>query len=148
MRVFEVMTAAVQTAPPTMSAAQARELMRRKRCHHLVVTHGRGVAGILSERDFKLSAAAAGTAGPAVADLMTTPVVTVAPNDTIRSVANLMRGRTIGCVPVVERGKLVGIVTVSDLLNTLGGGVDRPAAKSRRTLNFRVPHRKTRRVAW
>lgn len=147
MRVFEVMTRAVQTVTSTLSAAEARELMRRKRCHHLVVTNHGMISGVLSERDFK-SPAPAVRSSRTVADLMTAPVVTVAPNDTIRSVANVMRGRSIGCVPVVERGKLAGIVTISDLLRTLGGGVERPAGRSRHTLNYRVPHRKSRRATW
>ena len=56
--------------------------------------------------------------------------------------ANLMRGRTIGCVPVVEGRRLVGIVTASDLLQLLGRGIDRRAPASRPPLHHRVPHRK------
>ena len=41
---------------------------------------------------------------------MTQSVVTVQPDETIRKVANLMRGRTIGCVPVVKGQRLQGIV--------------------------------------
>ena len=75
---------------------------------------------------------------------MTTSVVAVDRNTTVRRAANLMRGRTIGCLPVVERGRLVGILTVSDLLELLGRGVDRPASPTRRVLHHRAPHRKQR----
>ena len=51
MRVSEIMTEGVQTVPPTMPAADAWELMRRKRIHHLVVTRNSDVVGILSDRD-------------------------------------------------------------------------------------------------
>ena len=78
---------------------------------------------------------------------MTSPVVTVGPDDTVRSAANVMRGRTIGCVPVVKGRKLLGIVTVSDLLDLLGHGGDRPSARQRPALNYRVPHRKQHRAA-
>jgi CBS domain-containing protein len=45
-------------------------------------------------------------------------------------------------VPVVDRGRLVGILTVSDLLELLGRGGDRPARPERHGLHHRVPHRK------
>jgi CBS domain-containing protein len=73
---------------------------------------------------------------------MSSPVVTVAPRDTVRRVANLMRGRTIGCVPVLDGPHLVGIVTVSDLLELLGRGIERPSTPERRPLHHRAPHRK------
>jgi CBS domain-containing protein len=78
---------------------------------------------------------------------MTKPVVTVGPTTTVRRAANLMRGRSLGCVVVTDRGRVVGIVTAADLLELLGRGSDRPVASARRwTLTHRVPHRK-RRVA-
>jgi acetoin utilization protein AcuB len=142
MRVFEIMTAGVQTVLPTMTAAEAWEVMRRKRIHHLVVTRNSDVVGILSDRDAGSGVGAGVRALHTVGDLMTSDVVTVRPNDTIRSVANVMRGRTIGCVPVIEGQRLVGIVTVSDLLRLLGRGIDRPAKPSRPAATHRVPHRK------
>jgi CBS domain-containing protein len=76
---------------------------------------------------------------------MSTAVATVGPDETIRRVANLMRGRTIGCVPVLDKKeRLVGIVTVSDLLELLGRGIDRPLQPARRGLHHRTPHRKMR----
>jgi acetoin utilization protein AcuB len=149
MRVFEVMSEAVQTVSPAQAAAEAGELMRRARIHHLVVMDKSRVVGILSDRDLKGRGAGA-RAKQTVADVMTRNVVTVRSRDTIRSVANVMRGRTIGCVPVVEGRRLAGIVTVTDLLDLLGGGADRPARPSRRTLSYKVPHRKKHRAggAW
>ena len=68
-----------------------------------------------------------------------------ADNDTIRRVANLMRGRSIGCVVVTRDGELEGIITVSDLLGLLGKGQERPAPATRAHLHYRVPHRKQHR---
>jgi CBS domain-containing protein len=150
MRVFEVMTERVQTVPATMPALEAWELMRRKRIHHLVVTEGQDVLGVLSDRDGGGPADMGVQAGYTVADLMTSRVVTVGPNETIRAVANMMRGRTIGCMPVVDKDRLVGIVTVSDLLQVLGRGIDRPARPGRPIATHRVPHRRRRHAggAW
>ena len=74
---------------------------------------------------------------------MTAPVVTVTPTTTVRRAANLMRGRSIGCLVVTDRGRIAGIVTVADLLELLGRGADRSVQTPKRwTLRHRVPHRK------
>ena len=142
MRVNEIMSANVQTVPPSMPAREAWEVMRRKGIRHLVVMDGSSVEGVISERDAGGRSGASLRARSSVADLMTAPVVTIAPDATVRQAANLMRGRTIGCVPVVDRRRLVGIVTVSDVLALVGRGVDRPSRPERHGLNHRVPHRK------
>lgn len=147
MRVLEIMTEGVTTAAPELAASEAWELMHRNRVRHLVVVKGGRMVGLVSERDFGGRAGAAVRSGRTVADLMTSPVVTVGPDDTVRSAANVMRGRTIGCVPVVKGRKLLGIVTVSDLLDLLGHWGDRPSARQRAALNYRVPHRKQHRAA-
>jgi len=141
MRVAEVMTRHVHTVTPLTSVAEAAELMRRKKIHHLVVMEGAAVKGVVSDRDISRVAAAA-HGGATVTEVMTRTVVTATPDVTIRRIASLMRGRSIGCVPVVDQSHLVGIVTISDLLRLLGRGVDRPARPVRRGLSHRVPHRK------
>jgi acetoin utilization protein AcuB len=142
VRVAEVMTKNVQTISLDAWAADAWEVMRRKGIHHLVVLADSEVSGILSDRDAGGRSGASVRSGARVSDLMTRSVVTVDPETTIRRTANLMRGRTIGCVPVVDGKRLVGIVTVSDLLQIIGRGTARPARPTRRGLHHRVPHRK------
>ena len=149
MRIFEVMTKEVETVAPTLIAAEAAERMRQNRIRHLVVKDGRTIVGVLSDRDVRGRGAAQLTQ-QTVADLMTRSAVSIGPRDTVRAAANLMRGRTIGCLPVVERERLIGIVTVTDLLDLLGRGVDRSTQPERVSLHYRVPHRKQRRfsAAW
>ncbi len=147
MRVAELMSTDIQTVKPTAPAADAWEIMRHHGIHHLVVMNDSELVGVLSERDAGGKNGAAVRAGARVNELMTRAVVSVRPDETIRKVANLMRGRTIGCVPVIDRGRVRGIVTVSDLLSVLGGGTDRPARPERRHLHYRAPHRKQRQRA-
>jgi len=54
-----------------------------------------------------------------VRDVMTTDVVTVAPDETIHAAVELMLRHRIGCLPVVEHGKLVGLVSETDCLHHL-----------------------------
>ena len=151
MRVRDLMTESMKTIAPTADAKQAWSMMRVNRIHHLVVTKGRGVVGVLSERDAGGPRGASVRASALVADLMTAPAVTVEAGMTVRQAANLMRGRAIGCLVVVESGRAVGIVTVSDLLELIGRGLDRGAVTARRpSLTHRAPHRKSKGVvaAW
>jgi acetoin utilization protein AcuB len=147
MRVAEVMSTNIQAVKPTVPATDAWEVMRNHGIRHLVVMNDSELVGVLSDRDAGGRNGEALRAGARVSELMTKAVVSVRPDETIRKVANLMRGRTIGCVPVIDRGRVKGIVTVSDLLSVIGGGTDRPARPERRHLHYRAPHRKQRQRA-
>ena len=134
MRLKDIMSTAVESVRPgeTLERAQAR--MRLGRLHHLVVIDRRQVVGILTEAALQ-ARQAEGVAK--VEDAMSRHVVTGTPDMTVRQAANLMRGRAEGALPVIAGQRLAGIVTVTDLLDVLGRGVDRPAAKQRRTLRHR-----------
>lgn len=137
------MTAGVQTISPDVAAGEAWEIMRRNRIHHLVVTRAGEVVGVLSDRDTGGRSGTAVRTARTAADLMTGRVVTVDPTTTVRKAANLMRGRSIGCLVVTDRRRVKGIITVSDLLELIGRGVERPVAETRRpTLHHRTPHQK------
>ena len=113
--------------------------------HHLVVSDGPRVVGVLSDRDVGGRNGAPVRKNRIVGDLMTSRVVTVSPTKTVRQAANLMRGRSNGCLVVVGRDHTLGIITVGDLLELLGRGVERPVVTgARRLLNHRAPHRKQR----
>jgi acetoin utilization protein AcuB len=143
MRVQDVMTEAVETIAPGAAAEDAWQVMRLHGIHHLVVAEGARIVGVLSDRDAGGRAGTSVRKGRTVADLMTERVVTVPPTTPIRKAANLMRGRSIGCLVVSNRGRVAGIVTVSDLLTLLGRGEERPTTPARRwTLKHRALHRK------
>jgi acetoin utilization protein AcuB len=151
MRVEDVMTRDIQTVSPETSADDAWNLMRTRHVHHLVVTDGPRIAGILSERDTGGPKGASVRKNRTVRDLMTSQVVTVPPATTIRRAANVMRGRSIGCVVVADKKGTIGIVTVADLLDLLGRGMERTVTSATRPLlQHRVPHRKHHgvRAAW
>jgi acetoin utilization protein AcuB len=151
MRVEDVMTRGIQTVSPETSAEDAWNLMQTKRVHHLVVTDGPRIVGILSDRDAGGTRGASLRKNRVVRDLMTSHVFTVVPSATIRRAASVMRGRSIGCLVVADRTGTKGIVTVADLLDLLGRGMERTVTSStRRLLQHRVPHRKQHRgtAAW
>jgi acetoin utilization protein AcuB len=120
----------VETIAPRESAGAALERMRRTRIRHLIVQDGEKIVGVVSDRDLRASQRRRQT----VEDVMSSPAMTCSPDTTLRQAANLLRGRTIGCLPVVADGRIAGIVTTTDLLDLIGGGVEveRPVPKTRR----------------
>lgn len=127
MRIRDIMKKSVATIGRDRPAEEARSLMRSRRIRHLVVTGPGGeggMIGIVSERDVggPRGAAPAG----AVGEVMSPRVVTVDADATLRDAANTLRGHGVGCLPVTEGDgrtlRLVGIVTVSDMLEVLGRG--------------------------
>jgi signal-transduction protein with cAMP-binding, CBS, and nucleotidyltransferase domain len=79
MRVQDVMTEDVKTIAPTAAAEDAWNTMRFNRIHHLVVTKGQRIVGVLSDRDAGGRRCASVRTNSVVADLMTAPAVTVEP---------------------------------------------------------------------
>lgn len=141
MRVSDLMSKNVVVVPAGRSASDALAEMRRRRIHHLVVVDAGSAVGVVSDRDLD------GTERP-VREVMSDAVVTARPTTTVKEAANLMRGHTIGCLPVFAGKRLVGIVTVTDLLDMIGRGVERSVVESKRwTLRRRAPDRRRARVA-
>lgn len=127
MRLEAVMSRSVRKITVQESAEAAWKLMQRERLHHLVVFEGNEVVGVLSERDLGGKHGDALRRNRVVSDLMTPHPITAEPTTPLKDAINMLRGYVIGCVPVLEKGKLVGIVTASDLLELLGKGLDRTA---------------------
>ena len=77
------------------------------------------VDGVISERDiaYGLAIHKAELHTLPVSELMTKTVVTCSPNDSVASVASTMRARNIRHIPVEESGRLVGMISIRDVLN-------------------------------
>ena len=144
MRIQEIMSANVHSVAPDLDAEEAWQVMQTKGIRHLIVKDGSTVVGVLSDSDAGGPSGSALRAGTRVGDLMNRHFVSVTREETVRKAANLMMGHLTGCLPVIERGRLVGVVTVVDMLKVIGKGVDRPAPRPRVPIHHRVPHKKAR----
>ncbi len=116
--VEEVMTKAPKTGRPDMTAQDAAKLMRKDKVGSLVVMDGKQPVGILTEKDIMEKVVAEGKAASRVKvrDVMSKPLVTVGPKETVGEVARKMSTMKMRRLPVVEDGSLVGIVTENDIL--------------------------------
>ncbi len=127
MRVKEWMSSSPTTAAPTTSVSEAREVMRRKVIRHLLVTEKERLVGIITDRDIRLNLPSPATSLSVweinyllskltVGDAMTKAVITVEPERAIEEAACLMLDHRIGALPVVDDGRVVGILTETDVL--------------------------------
>lgn len=128
--VSHIMTAHVFSAKEEDSLRQAVELIRENDIHHLPITKGNGVSGIISSTDInRLSFGSLfenqDGADMAVYDMlsipqvMTSSPVTVSPDTTIKEVAELFASHAYHALPVVEGEQLRGIVTTTDVIKYL-----------------------------
>ncbi|HET6579447.1 MAG TPA: CBS domain-containing protein [Gemmatimonadales bacterium] len=140
MRLGELMTAKVVTIRAEEPASRAWSRMRDRRIHHLVVVDGERVVGVLSDRDLGGPDGAARRRGRLVRELMSRPVASATPATTLRQAAGLMRAGPIGSLPVLDDGRLVGIVTATDVLDELG----RTEPRARPTGRTSMPDSSTR----
>ena len=112
---------AVVIIAPEASIGAAITLLRQKSIGALVVSHdGTTVLGILSERDIIHALADRGAAATAVAvaELMSRHVVTCTPEDGIAELMAEMTERRIRHLPVIQAGRLAGIVSIGDVVKS------------------------------
>ncbi len=133
MKVRDIMRTNVETVDQEEFAEVAYNRMRVRRIRHLIVVSGAEISGVLSERDLGGKDRQAMRLSHKVLNFMTPYAVKAKPEMLVRRAAKLMRGWNIGCLPVVDHSRLVGIVTVSDLLDLVAkGGKRAPVRTARR----------------
>jgi len=151
MLVRDRMTTPVITVSPKTSIHDALALMKEKGIRRLPVLKGRTLAGIVTWTDLMRASPSPATTlsvwevsyllmKAPVAEVMSTAVITTSPGATIEEVAVLMRQHKIGGVPVVDDGRVVGIITESDIFDAFIHlmGLDRGGARLTVQLEDRV----------
>ncbi len=126
--VKDVMSTNLITLTPSDSLKTAREIMQKARIRHLLVQSEQGhFIGVLSQRDVLKATVSFFAdvlpiernqieAGIPVSEVMVTEVLTVPPDMPLSQAAELLLAHKFGCLPVLERGRLRGILTESDFV--------------------------------
>ncbi len=128
--VREFMTSPVSSLPSTAPLLDAALLLRSTHIRHIPIVDGEILVGILSDRDVqrctpsRLSRVSAEEYNSIfqttqVGSVMTREPQTVSPGTPLHEAVTLLRTGKLGCLPVVEDGKLVGIITKDDMLAAL-----------------------------
>jgi acetoin utilization protein AcuB len=127
VKVRELMTREPLSVSLDTPVVDARRTMLEHRFRHLLVTDGGRLAGIITDRDIRLNLPSPATslsvweinyllARMTVASVMTTGVITVDPERDAVEAARIMLDHKIGALPVVDAGRVVGIMTETDIL--------------------------------
>jgi CBS domain-containing protein len=125
--VRDIMTTEVTTLGRNDSLQLAKDIMTLGRVRHFPVIEDGKIVGVVSQRDlYKASlgsvmkygekAQRAFLEGIAVKEVMAEPPITIPSHASVKEAARLMMEKKIGCLPVLEGPKLVGIVTETDML--------------------------------
>ena len=129
MKVSEIMTPAAVADRADDTLAQAAKRMWEQQTGSLLVMDGEDLVGILTERDIlKAVAAGARLDEVRISEVMTKDIITVGPQTTLREAAKNMADRWIRHLPVVDSGKLVGVLSQRDLAGVLAGALNEPEA--------------------
>jgi acetoin utilization protein AcuB len=118
----------VHCVKPLDSIKHAREIMEEHRINQLPVVVNARLVGVVTDRDlrdafpsvFEARRRSERTPDPSVITVetvMTSSVLTLGPKDTVVAAARLMRQERIGAIPIVDAGRLVGILARSDVLD-------------------------------
>jgi acetoin utilization protein AcuB len=143
MLVRDIMRSPVLGVSPGTTLQDAYRTMREKGFRHLAVLDGERLAGVVTDRDLRLATSALApvpfAADSSVSAIMCREPLTANAEDAVEDAARVMRERKIGCLPVVDDGRVIGIITGIDLLDALirMTGVDKPSGR----LEVRLPDR-------
>lgn len=123
MLIRDIMSSPPFVIPPEMTLGEAFRTMQEKGIRHLPVVEGGRLAGIVTDRDLRLATSVLAPSPfpreSRVSDVMRRDPATADPWDPVEDAARTMRDGKFGCLPVMEDGTLVGIITGIDLLDAL-----------------------------
>ena len=133
MKIRDIMRPGAFTIGEMDCLGNAYATMTRSHIRHLPVTSNGRLVGMLSERDVLAARARCDSAdwwGQPVAQVMHAPAQYASPEDSVTEVAGRMADAKIGAMPVVERGKLLGLATATDVLEAEVRDAMAPAPRS------------------
>ncbi|MFN2589309.1 MAG: cyclic nucleotide-binding/CBS domain-containing protein [Actinomycetota bacterium] len=129
MRVSEIMTGAAVLDSSDDTLAEAARKMWKQQTGSLLVVDGDDLVGIITERDVLKAVATGVSVGETrISEVMSKDVITVAPGASLREAAKIMADKWIRHLPVVDNGKLVGVLSQRDLAGVLAGALNEPDA--------------------
>jgi CBS domain-containing protein len=111
----------VWTISPQATVFEAIQLLAKKNIGALPVVEGDRLIGIFSERDYTRKVALEGKSSHTtkVREIITTNVATLSPNDTVEDAMRLMTEKHIRHLPVIEDGRMIGLVSIGDMVNCI-----------------------------
>ena len=123
--VNQVMSKNVLTAEKSTSLQDAAQKMNRLDVGCVVVTENSKPIGIITERDFVTKVAAEGRPlFTEISEVMSSPLITIDPEETIWEASEIMKEKLIHKLPVIENDRILGVITTSDIVRISSVGSD------------------------
>lgn len=123
--VNQVMSKNVLSLDKSTTLQEAAEHMKRLSVGCVIVTENNNPIGIITERDFVTKIAAEGRPlFTEIKEAMSSPLITIDPEETIWEASELMKEKLIHKLPVKDNDKIVGIITTSDIVKISSVGSD------------------------
>jgi CBS domain-containing protein len=119
----------VVTTGADVTLAALTRVLATNRIGAVLVMNGEAVVGIVSERDIVTTMSSRGgdALGCRVSEVMTVDVVTCAPDDAIETIMSTMTDRRVRHMPVIEHGRLAGVISIGDVVKLRLGEVESEA---------------------
>jgi CBS domain-containing protein len=120
-QVLAAKSAAIYAVEPQAAVLEAIRAMAEHRVGALLVMRGGELLGVVSERDYTRKVILLGRASgdTPVSTIMSSPVITVSPDDSVSHCMQLMTDRHVRHLPVLEGGRVIGMVSIGDLVKTV-----------------------------
>jgi CBS domain-containing protein len=131
MKITEIMTEAAVTDRPDDSLEAAAQKMWEQQTGSLLVIDGEDLVGIVTERDILRAVGTGLSLDTPLSAVMSKDLISVDPGTSLRDAARIMTEKWIRHLPVLEGGKLVGIVSQRDLAGVLAGALNEPESLHR-----------------
>jgi signal-transduction protein with cAMP-binding, CBS, and nucleotidyltransferase domain len=123
--VNEVMSKNILTLDKSTSLQEAAEHMKKLNVGCVIVTDNNNPIGIITERDFVTKIAAEGRPlFTEIKEVMSSPLITIDPEETIWEASELMKEKLIHKLPVKKNDEIVGIITTTDIVKISSVGSD------------------------
>ncbi|KEQ55878.1 Inosine-5'-monophosphate dehydrogenase protein [Marine Group I thaumarchaeote SCGC AAA799-E16] len=123
--VNQVMSKNVLTSEKSTSLQDAAQEMKSRNVGCVVVTDKSKPIGIVTERDFVTKVAAEGRPlFTEISEVMSSPLITVEPEETIWEASEIMKEKLIHKLPVIENEQVIGVITTSDIVRISSVGSD------------------------
>ena len=127
MKISEIMTKAAVTDSADDTLTTACDKMRTSQTSSLLVMDGERLIGIVTERDVvKVVARGGDPKQTTLKDIMTTDIVTIGPMTSLKEAAEIMAGKWIRHLPIMEGSKVVGMISQRDLTGVLAKALHEP----------------------
>lgn len=116
----DIMTKSVISVDASITVNEAAKMMEDAKVGAVIVVENNKPVGIVTDRDFSVKVAAhAYQITAPIKQIMSSPVLTINSDETIRTAADLMHEEGVRKLPVMQNGNVVGIITATDIVNLL-----------------------------